>query len=59
MKPSLEALHMSIATMVFMSLTVSSLFSMMRRNVAVVDGRGDGGGRSLTTDNTWIVAAGD
>ena len=44
----LEALRMSIATIMFMSLTVSSLFSMMRRNGAVVDGRGDEGGRSLT-----------
>jgi len=47
---------MSIVTMMFMSLTVSSLFSMMRRNGAVVDGRGDGGGRSLTSRGlSWMV----
>lgn len=47
----LEALHMFIATMMFMSLTISSLFSMMRRNGMDVDdgGGGGGGGRSLRT----------
>ena len=38
----LQALHMFIATMMFMSLTISSLFSMMRRQAA--EGGGDGGG---------------
>lgn len=49
----LEALHMFIATMMFMSLLVSSLFSMMRRNGIDYDDGGPGGAvgsgvRSLT-----------
>jgi len=39
----LQALHMFIATMMFMSLTISSLFSMMRRQGAD-GGGGEGGG---------------
>ncbi|KAL7540743.1 hypothetical protein ACHAWF_006785, partial [Thalassiosira exigua] len=42
----LEALHLFIATMMFVSLTISSLFSMMRRNGAVIDNEG-GGRRSI------------
>ncbi|KAL9185777.1 hypothetical protein ACHAXT_003554 [Thalassiosira profunda] len=44
----LEALHMFIATMMFMSLTISSIFSMMRRQAAEgEDGGGGGGARSI------------
>ncbi|KAL7538423.1 hypothetical protein ACHAXR_008544 [Thalassiosira sp. AJA248-18] len=45
----LEALHMFIFTMLFTSLTISSLFSMLRRQGAEVEdgGGGGGGGRSL------------
>ena len=42
----LEALHMFIITMMFMSLTISSLFSMLRRQGAEVED-GGGGGRSI------------
>jgi len=44
----LEALHMFIATMMFLSLTISSLFSMMRRHGANAEDGGHGGGRSLS-----------
>ena len=43
----LQAFHMFIATMMFMSLTISSLFSMMRRQAEGENG-GGGGGRSLS-----------
>ena len=39
----LQALHMFIATMMFMSLTISSLFSMIRRQGRDAEGGGGGG----------------
>ena len=44
----LQALHMFIATMMFMTLTISSLFSLMRRQAAEGGGGGGGSGISLS-----------
>ena len=46
----LQALHLFIATMMFMSLTLSSIFSMIRRTGAggIADGGGGGVVRNLT-----------
>ena len=50
----LQAMHMFIVMMMFMSLTLSSLLSMMRRQGLVEAGGGGGGSLSLTSSRRGL-----